>query len=100
MDLIAEIRRRHFVSKESISSIARTLNLSRPTVRKHLCTITEPVYQRQHQPLPKLGEFQLLLEQWLDVEACLLKAQRRTARRLFECLQAKGYAGKPPVIPS
>lgn len=38
MDIIAEIRRRHFVSKESISSIARSLGLSRPTVRKHLKT--------------------------------------------------------------
>lgn len=93
MDIIAEIRRRHFISGESISSIARALNLSRPTVRKHLRTTTPPVYQRQHQPLPKLGEFQSLLEQWLAVEACLSKAQRRTARRLFEGLQAEGYAG-------
>jgi len=38
MHLIAEIRRRHFVSGESISFIARSLNLSRPTVRKHLKT--------------------------------------------------------------
>jgi hypothetical protein len=35
MDMIAEIRRRHLVSKESISSIARDLKLSRPTVRKY-----------------------------------------------------------------
>jgi len=35
MDVIAEIRRRHLVSRESISAIARDLNLSRPTVRKH-----------------------------------------------------------------
>jgi hypothetical protein len=34
MDMIAEIRRRHLVGKESISSIARDLELSRPTVRK------------------------------------------------------------------
>ena len=38
MDLIAEIRRRHLVSGESITSIARNLKLSRPTVRKHLRT--------------------------------------------------------------
>jgi hypothetical protein len=38
MDMIAEIRRRHWVSKESISSIARDLKLSRPTVRKHCRT--------------------------------------------------------------
>ena len=38
MDVIAEIRRRHLVSKESISAIARGLKLSRPTVRKHCRT--------------------------------------------------------------
>jgi hypothetical protein len=41
MDFIAEIRRRHFISGEDISSIARSLNLSRTTVRKHLLTTEE-----------------------------------------------------------
>ena len=93
MELIAEIRRRHLVSKESISSIARDLNLSRPTVRKHLRTDSEPVYVRQHQVSPQLGDFHLLLEQWLETERHLPKAQRRTAQRLFEGLQAEGYRG-------
>jgi transposase len=93
MDIIAEIRRRHLVSGESISSIARSLNLSRPTVRKHLRTTEEPVYQRQVQPLPKLGHFQSLLESWLKTEQSLPRAQRRTARRLFEGLQVEGYRG-------
>ncbi|WP_199065747.1 IS21 family transposase [Chitinimonas sp. BJB300] len=93
MNLIAEIRRRHLVSKESISSIARDLKLSRPTVRKHLQTEVEPIYQRQNQPTPKLGQFQVMLESWLAVEAQLPKAQRRTARRLFQGLQVEGYRG-------
>ena len=93
MDFIAEIRRRHLVSGESISSIARCLNLSRPTVRKHLRTTEEPVYQRQVQPLPKLGDFQSRLESWLKAEQSLPRSQRRTARRLFEGLQAEGYRG-------
>lgn len=93
METIAEIRRRHLVSKESISSIARDLNLSRQTVRKHLRTIIEPVYKRNHQPMPKLGAFQSKLEDWLNKEQRLPKKQRRTARRLFECLQAEGYQG-------
>lgn len=93
MDLIAEIRRRHLVSKESISSIARDLKLSRPTVRKHLQTVVEPVYQRQQQPQPRLGEYQARLEGWLETERHLPKSQRRTARRLFEGLQAEGYGG-------
>ncbi len=93
MDIIAEIRRRHLVSKESISSIARDLNLSRPTVRKHLQTAAEPVYRRQCQFFPKLGDFQSRLESWLQTERHLPKARRRTARRLFEGLQVEGYRG-------
>ena len=93
MDIIAEIRRRHLVSGESISSIARSLNLSRPTVRKHLKTTGEPVYRREKQSLPRLGEFQSVLEAWLTTEQSLPKSQRRTAQRLFEGLQAEGYIG-------
>ncbi len=55
MDIIAEVRRRHLVSGESISSIARSLKISRPTVRKNLSTEIEPVYKRDPQPQPKLG---------------------------------------------
>jgi transposase len=93
MDLIAEIRRRHLVRKESISSIARDLNLSRPTVRKHCRTEAKPSYQRSQQPAPMLGAVQQRLETWLRTERLLPKAQRRTARRLFEGLQAEGYRG-------
>src|ERR1700709_905778 len=93
MDMVAEIRRRHLVSKESISSIARDLKLSRPTVRKHCRTRSEPVYQRHKQPAPMLGGFQATLETWLRTERMLPKAQRRTARRLFEGLQVEGHRG-------
>lgn len=71
MEFIGEIRRRHLVDGESISSIARSLQKSRPAVRKALGMLSEPVYQRQRQPAPKLGEFQARLEQWLKVEAHL-----------------------------
>ena len=93
IEFIAEIRRRHFVCGDSISSIALCLQLSRPTVRKALKTLSEPVYQRKHQPIPKLGEFQTQLEQCLDIESGLPKRKRRTAQRLFEGLQADGYRG-------
>jgi len=93
MDMIAEIRRRHLVSRESISSIARALKLSRPTVRKHCRTQREPIYRREKQPTPRLGAFQETLETWLRTERLLPKAQRRTARRLFEGLQVEGYRG-------
>jgi len=93
MDIIAEVRRRHFVSGENISSISRSLKISRPTVRKHLKTVLEPVYQRQSQPLPKLGKFKEILIQWLETEAKLPRRQRRTAMRLFEGLVDEGYSG-------
>jgi transposase len=93
MEFIAEIRRRHFVGGESVSAIARDLQLSRPTVRKALNALEEPVYKRRHPACPKLGDFQTQLEQWLDIESRLPRRQRRTARRLFEGLQAEGYRG-------
>lgn len=94
MDVIAEIRRRHLVSGESISSIARSLQLSRPTVRKHLNTTSPPSYRRAHQPTPKLTEsIRKRLVAWLSTEQGLPKSQRRTAQRLFEGLQAEGYLG-------
>lgn len=93
MDIIYEIRRRHTVQKQSISAIARDMGISRPTVRKHLKTIAEPKYQRTASPSPKLGQFSEPLTQWLTQETCLPRARRRTAHRLFEGLQALGYAG-------
>ncbi|WP_280359566.1 hypothetical protein [Pseudomonas sp. BN606] len=47
MGIIAEIRRRHLVSGETISAIARSLELPRPTERKQLRTTAEPLYSRQ-----------------------------------------------------
>lgn len=93
MDIIAEVRRRHLVSGEKISAIARSLNLSRTTVRKYLNTTNEPSYHRSQQPEPKLGAFKDRLEQWLAHDAGLPRKQRRTARRLFEGLQSEGYSG-------
>ena len=93
MDIIVEIRRRHSVHQQSISAIARELGISRPTVRKHLKSLTEPKYQRQQPPSPKLGQFAESLTQWLTEEASLPSPRRRTAHRLYEGLQAIGYTG-------
>jgi len=93
MDFIAEVRRRHFSSGESISSIAVALKLSCTTVRKHLRTTQAPAYHRKRQSLPKLGAFKALLTQWLATESRLPRKQRRTAQRLFEDLQIEGYRG-------
>lgn len=93
MNVIAEIRRRYHLDKETISSLSKTFNLSRPTIRKHINTVEEPVYQRQSQPCRVLGEFHAALDFWLEQEAHLPRKQRRTAHRLYECLQVDGYCG-------
>ncbi|QSB03550.1 hypothetical protein JWZ98_03390 [Methylomonas sp. EFPC1] len=98
MDVIAEIRRRHLVEKETISSLAIAFKLSRPTIRKHLKTVETPAYQRQHQPHPMLGSFHQQLHAWLEQEADLPRKQRRTAQRLYECLQVEGYQGSYTAV--
>lgn len=54
MDVIAEIRRLHFIENKTVSALANMFKLSRPTIRKHLKTVEEPVYtSRKDQPHPK-----------------------------------------------
>ena len=66
VETLGKIRRRYFVNGESISQIARDFRLTRKTVRKLIkSTDPAPKYVRQHQPQPKLGAFQSLLEEWL-----------------------------------
>lgn len=95
MDVLPEIRRLHFVEHVSISELAKRFQLSRSTIRKHLNTLEEPAYPtRQHQPHLKLGAYTEPLKQWLESNAALPgKKRKRTAQRLYECLQMEGYAG-------
>jgi transposase len=94
MDTIAEIRRLHFVENKKISELAKRFKLSRPTIRKHLKTVEAPVYSsRKEQPHPKLGDYLNQLNDWLEKDAGFPRKQRRTAQRLFECLQMEGYRG-------
>ena len=95
MDVLPEIRRLHFVEGVTISDLAKQFNLSRPTIRKHLNTVEEPVYPtRQHQPHLKLGAYIEQLTNWLETDAALPgKKRKRTAQRLYECLQVEGYVG-------
>lgn len=56
MEVIAEIRRLHFVEHVMVSDLAKRLKLSRPSIRKHLKTVKSPVYAtRRHQSYPRLG---------------------------------------------
>ena len=72
VELIAELRRLHFVEKVNISELARRFHLSRPTVRKHLQTEGDPVYPtRKKQPYPQLGPYLDRLREWLEFDTSL-----------------------------
>ncbi len=94
VETIAKIRRYHFVDGLGIKTISRKLNLSRNTVRNVIRSgITENKYQREHQPLPRLGQHVSRLEALLDADWKRPKKRRFTAIRLFELLQSEGYGG-------
>ena len=58
VDTIARIRREFFVRGKTIKEIVRELHVSRNTVRKVLRSgATEFTYEREVQPLPKLGRW-------------------------------------------
>jgi transposase len=94
VDTIAQIRFEHFQNGKGIKQIARELGVARDTVRKVLRSgSTAFTYRRRVQPQPKLGEWVEALQAILEAEAKLPRRERRSAQRIFEELQARGYTG-------
>ena len=94
VETIGRIRREHLVKGKSIREIARDLNLSRNTVRRVLRSgETSSVYERGHQPRPRLGRWKADLDRLLTANADKPARERLTLIRLFEELRALGYEG-------
>ena len=94
VDTIGRIRREFFVRGKSIKQIARELHVSRNTVRKVVRGgETEFSYQRDVQPLPRLGRFQAELDRLLEGNAVKGSRERLTLIRVFESLRGAGYEG-------
>jgi hypothetical protein len=56
VEMVAKIRRAYFVQGKAIKAICRELRVSRKVVRKVLRSeATEFHYEREEQPLPRLG---------------------------------------------
>ena len=99
VDTIARIRREYFVRGKSIKQIVRELHVSRNTVRKVLRSdATEFSYERDVQPLPKLGRFQGELDQLLMLNEAKASRERLTLIRIFEELQTQGYSGSYDAV--
>ena len=83
VETIGKIRRRRLQQGESISAIARDLQLSRNTVKRALRYEGEAFeYWRSRQPGTRLGPYLETLKCWLEAEEQLPAPERRTAQRL------------------
>ena len=72
VDIIGAIRRAYFEQHRPIKEIARTLSVSRATVRKVIRgQATEFKYERGVQPAPRLGEWVEVLIEILEQEGKL-----------------------------
>lgn len=95
MEMIGKIRRMYFRDHLSLHEITKRTGMARNTVRTWIRKPTSkvsPQYTRQRQP-GKLTPFHATLEQALKSDSFRAKHNRRTAKALFEQIQAEGYAG-------
>jgi transposase len=94
VETVARIRREFFVKGKSIKEIVRDLKVSRNTVRKVLRSgATAFSYEREVQPLPKLGRWRGELDRLLAANETKAARERLTLIRVFEELRGLGYEG-------
>ena len=94
VETIRKIRLAFFAQGKPIKMICRELRLSRKVVRKVVRSkATEFHYEREAQPLPKIGPWIDQLDELLLANEAKAARERLTLIRLFEELRARGYAG-------
>ncbi len=91
VETVAKIRRAFFVQGKAI---CRELGVSRKVVRKVIRSgSTEFHYEREDQPLPKIGRWRDTLDQLLLVNEAKASRERLTLISIFEELRRRGYEG-------
>jgi transposase len=99
VDTIARVRRAFYVQGWSVKRICRELHLSRNTVRKVLRSDdTAFSYERERQPMPKIGPWQDELNRLLVANHGKPSRERLTLVRIYEELHALGYAGSYDAV--
>jgi transposase len=94
VETIAKIRRAFFRDGKPIKAICRDLGVSRKVVRKVIRSgATEFRYEREVQPLPKIGRWSDELDQLLIANEGKPPRERLTLIRIFEELRGRGYEG-------
>jgi len=99
VETIAKIRRAYFGQGKPIKAICRELNVSRKVVRKVIRTgATEFRYERESQPLPKIGPWRDQLEALLAANEGKAAREQLTLIRIFEALRGLGYDGSYDAV--
>jgi len=94
VETIGRIRREFFARGKTIKEIARDLKVSRNTVRKVVRSgATSFAYEREVQPLPKLGAWRAALDRILSENEGKQQREQLTLIRVFEELRSLGYTG-------
>jgi transposase len=94
VETVAKIRRAYFVQGKAIKAICRELGVSRKVVRKVLRSgATEFRYERDQQPMPRIGPWQDRLDELLAANEAKSVRERLTLIRIFEKLRGLGYEG-------
>jgi len=94
VETVAKIRRAYFVQGKPIKAICRELRVSRKVVRKVVRSeATEFRYERENQPLPRLGPLREVFDELLAANQAKPSREQLTLIRLFEQLRGRGYEG-------
>lgn len=99
VDTIARVRRAFHAQGWSMKKITRELHVSRNTVRKILRSgETDFTYEREHQPLPKIGPWVEHIDRFLRANEGKAARERLTLIRIYEEVRALGYAGSYDAV--
>jgi transposase len=99
VDTIARVRRAFHVQGWSLKRICRELHVSRNTVRKILRSDeTSFCYERERQPKPKIGPWQVQLDGFLNGNRGKAAREQLTLIRIYEELRALGYDGSYDAV--
>ena len=99
VDTIARVRRAFHAQGWSMKKISRELHVSRNTVRKILRSgETDFTYEREHQPLPKIGPWVEHVDRFLQANVGKAARERLTLIRIYEEVRALGYEGSYDAV--
>lgn len=100
MSEVEVIRKKHINQGWSIRRIARSLGISRPTVRKALRSADIPRYAlARPKPSPVMDGFAGLVMTWIEADKNAPPKQRHTAKRIYDRLVAEyGFCGAESTV--